>query len=454
MKKNDYFIGKCVDQSHDGKGIVKYEGFTYFVNGMITGEVGQIKCIKMLKNYGVGRLIELQKSSPERVNPKCHIYQGCGGCHLMHLSSKGQQEFKTKRVKDCMERIGHLEVDVQPCLMQENPWYYRNKVQMPLGYDKNGQLVTGFYKQRTNDIIACDECLIQNEESNAVIQRVKEIFVKYDIKPYDKTTHQGNIKHILTKKGYHSEEFMLCFITYQKTIKHIDQIVETLVQEFPHIKTIIQNINDRHDNVILGDEEKILYGQGYIYDTLLKNQYKISLKSFYQINPIQVEILYQTAIDLAHLNQDSVVLDAYCGIGTIGIYASSFVSKVYGIEIVEQAIEDAKENAMINNIENIKFKCGAVENILEDLIKEENIAPNIVFVDPPRRGLDKNTIDNILKLRPEKVIYISCNPATMVRDINMMEGEYQIKEIQPVDMFPYTSHVECCSVLYLKNSIQ
>ena len=288
MKKNDYFIGKCVDQSHDGKGIVKYEGFTYFVNGMITGEVGQIKCIKMLKNYGVGRLIELQKSSPERVNPKCHIYQGCGGCHLMHLSSLGQQEFKTKRVKDCMERIGHLEVDVQPCLMQEDPWYYRNKVQMPLGYDKNGQLVTGFYKQRTNDIIACDECLIQNEESNAVIQRVKELFVQYDIKPYDKTTHQGNIKHVLTKKGYHSEEFMLCFITYQKTIKHIDQIVETLVQEFPHIKTIIQNINERHDNVILGDEEKILYGQGYIYDTLLKNQYKISLKSFYQINPIQV----------------------------------------------------------------------------------------------------------------------------------------------------------------------
>ena len=190
---------------------------------MITGEVGQIKCIKMLKNYGVGRLIELQKPSPERVNPKCHIYQGCGGCHLMHLSSKGQQEFKTKRVKDCMERIGHLEVDVQPCLMQENPWYYHNKVQMPLGYDKNGQLVTGFYKQKTNDIIACNECLIQNEESNAVIQRVKELFVEYNIKPYDKVTHRGNIKHILTKKGYHSEEFMLCFITYQKTIAQADR---------------------------------------------------------------------------------------------------------------------------------------------------------------------------------------------------------------------------------------
>ena len=341
MKKNDYFIGECVDQSHDGKGIVKYEGFTYFVNGMITGEVGQIKCIKMLKNYGVGRLIELQKPSPERVNPKCHIYQGCGGCHLMHLSSKGQQEFKTKRVKDCMERIGHLEVDVQPCLMQENPWYYRNKVQMPLGYDKNGQLVTGFYKQKTNDIIACNECLIQNEESNAVIQRVKELFVEYNIKPYDKVTHRGNIKHILTKKGYHSEEFMLCFITYQKTIKHIDQIVEILIQEFPHIKTIIQNINDRHDNVILGDEEKILYGKGYIYDTLLDNQYKISLKSFYQINPIQVEKLYQTAIDLAHINQDSVVLDAYCGIGTITLSLAKYVHKVYGVEVVPQAIEDA-----------------------------------------------------------------------------------------------------------------
>ncbi|BCL58150.1 23S rRNA (uracil-C(5))-methyltransferase RlmCD [Faecalibacillus intestinalis] len=442
MKKNDYFIGECVDQSHDGKGIIKYEGFTYFVNGMITGEVGQIKCIKMLKNYGVGRLIELQKPSPERVNPKCHIYQGCGGCHLMHLSSKGQQEFKTKRVKDCMERIGHLEVDVQPCLMQENPWYYRNKVQMPLGYDKNGQLVTGFYKQKTNDIIACNECLIQNEESNAVIQRVKELFVEYNIKPYDKVTHRGNIKHILTKKGYHSEEFMLCFITYQKTIKHIDQIVEILIQEFPHIKTIIQNINDRHDNVILGDEEKILYGKGYIYDTLLDNQYKISLKSFYQINPIQVEKLYQTAIDLAHINQDSVVLDAYCGIGTITLSLAKHVKKVYGVEVVPQAIEDAKNNALLNKIDNADFVCDDAGKYMVDLVKK-NTHLDVVFVDPPRKGCSEEFLEHLLQANPKEIIYISCDVATQARDAKYLnEHGYTITHCQPVDMFPHTFHIE------------
>ena len=329
MKKNDYFIGECVDQGHDGKGIVKYDGFTYFVNGMITGEIGKIKCIKMLKNYGVGRLIESEKPSPYRVNPKCHIYQGCGGCHLMHMNTTGQQQFKTKRVKDCLERIGSLTFDVQPCLMQQDPWFYRNKVQMPIGYNKDHQLITGFYKQRTNDIIDCNQCLIQNNDSNALIQRVKELFEFYHIKPYDKVSHRGNIKHILTKKGYHSHEMMLCFITYENKIAHIQEITDILVSEFDNLKTIIQNINHRHDNVILGDEEVILYGPGYIYDTLLQNQYKISLKSFYQINPVQVEVLYSKAIELANLSKDSIVLDAYCGIGTITLSLAKYVKKVY-----------------------------------------------------------------------------------------------------------------------------
>ena len=254
---------------------------------------------------------------------------------------------------------------------------------------------------------------------------------------------------------------MCVIVLNEEKFEKEQELVKLLIEKFNKddknefkIQTIVKNINTKNTNVILGDKNIVLYGDGYIKDKLGNYVFKISPMSFYQTNPIQTEVLYNKAIEAAKLKKSDVVLDLYCGIGTIGIYASSFVSKVYGIEIVEQAIEDAKENAMINNIENIKFKCGAVENILEDLIKEENIAPNIVFVDPPRRGLDKNTIDNILKLRPEKVIYISCNPATMVRDINMMEGEYQIKEIQPVDMFPYTSHVECCSVLYLKNSIQ
>lgn len=442
MKKNDYFIGECVDQSHDGRGIVKYEGFTYFVNGMITGEVGQIKCIKMLKNYGVGRLIELQQTSPYRVNPKCHIYQGCGGCHLMHINTKGQQILKTKRVKDCLERIGSLSIDVQPCLMQDDPWFYRNKVQMPIGYNKEHQLITGFYKQRTNDIIDCDKCLIQNSESNALIQRVKELFELYHIEPYDKVNHTGNIKHILTKKGYHSQEMMLCFITYEKTISHIQEIVNILVKEFSHLKTIIQNINPRHDNVILGDEEIILYGRGYIYDTLLNNQYKISLKSFYQINPVQVEVLYSKAIELANLNKDSVVLDAYCGIGTITLSLSKYVKKVYGVEIVSDAIEDAKNNAKLNHIHNVEFVCDDAGRYMVELVRN-NIHLDVVFVDPPRKGCSEEFLEYLIQAKPKEIIYISCDVATQARDIKILgENGYIAQYVQPVDMFPQTYHIE------------
>ena len=283
-----------------------------------------------------------------------------------------------------------------------------------------------------------------------MIQRVKELFVKYDIKPYDKTTHKGNIKHVLTKKGYHSEEFMLCFITYQKTIKHIDQIVETLVKEFPHIKTIIQNINERHDNVILGDEEKILYGKGYIYDTLLGNQYKISLKSFYQINPIQVEKLYQTAIDLAHLTKESTVLDAYCGIGTITLSLAKHVKKVYGVEVVPQAIEDAKNNALLNKIDNAEFVCDDAGKYMVELVKK-NTHLDVVFVDPPRKGCSEEFLEHLLQANPKEIIYISCDVATQARDAKYLnEHGYTITHCQPVDMFPHTFHVETVCLLSRK----
>lgn len=442
MKKNDYFIAECVDQGHDGKGIVKYDGFTYFVNGMITGETGKIKCIKMLKNYGVGRLIELYQTSPYRVNPKCHVYKGCGGCHLMHMNRLGQQNFKTKRVKDCLLRIAGMDVDVLPCLMQNDPWFYRNKVQMPVGYDKNGNVITGFYKQKTNDIIDCDQCLIQNQESNIIIHRVKELFEKYHIEPYDKILHQGNIKHILTKKGYHSQELMLCFITYQRMIPHINEIIETLTQEFPHLKTIIQNINPRHDNVILGDEEIILYGSGFIYDTLLGNSYKISLKSFFQINPIQVEVLYKKAIELAHLNINSVVLDAYCGIGTIALSLAEHVKKVYGVEIVQEAISDAKNNAKFNQINNVDFICDDAGKYMVELVSR-HIHLDVVFVDPPRKGCSQQFLDSLIQAYPQEIIYISCDVATQARDIKILcENGYQVQCVQPVDMFPQTYHIE------------
>lgn len=439
MKKNDYITAKCIDYTHDGFGVVKIDGFPVFVKEMLVDEVGKIKIIKVLKNYAIGRLIDLDVQSKERVEVKCPIFKQCGGCQMQHLSTIGQQQFKTKRVKDVLQRIGHCDVDVNDCIMMDNPWYYRNKVQVPVGLENN-EVITGFYKNHTNDIISMDQCFIQNEESNLIVNRVKELMNEYHIEPYNKVTKQGNIKHILTKQGYYTKEMMVVLISNYKKIPHIFKIVNRLKKEFPHIKTIIQNINPRDDNVILGDKENILYGEGYIEDTLLGLTYRISLKSFYQVNPIQVEKLYLKAIEYADLNKDDIVLDAYCGIGTIGLSLANQVKKVYGVEIVEQAIENAKENALRNHIDNVEFYA---EDAGEFMVKSRHNDINVVMVDPPRKGCSKIFLDQLLKLSPEKIVYISCDVSTQARDIAyLQENGYIVDKCQPVDMFPQTTHIE------------
>lgn len=447
MKKNDYFYGECIDLTHDGQGVVKVDNFTYFVKGMLTGEKGHLKVIKVLKNYGIARLIELEEVSSHRVEPKCSVFKPCGGCQLQHLNTQGQMIFKTKRVKDCLQRIGNCEVQVNDCIMMDEPWYYRNKVQMPVGL-KGNKLVTGFYKQKSNEIIPCNNCSIQNELSNQITNRIRDLMEEYKIYPYDKLSHQGNIKHILTKHGYHTNEIMLVLITYRNKIKDIDKIVTIMTKEFPMIKTIIQNINHRTDNVILGDKEVVLYGDGFIYDTLLGNTYKISLKSFYQVNPIQVEKLYSKAIEFADLSKDDIVLDAYCGIGTITLSLADHVKKVYGVEIVESAIDDAKNNARLNKIDNVEFKCDDAGKYMLELVNN-NQHLDVVFVDPPRKGCSPEFLDHLVQAMPAKIIYISCDVATQARDIKyLQEFGYQADICQPVDMFPQTTHVE--SIVALK----
>lgn len=446
MKKNDYVNAKCIDYTHDGQGIVKIDGFPVFVKNMLVDEVGKVKIIKVLKNYAVGRLIEIMKPSPYRQEPLCPLFKQCGGCHLQHISKQGQQEFKTNRVKDTLQRIGHCDVEVLPCLMMEEPWYYRNKVQVPVG-QIDGNIVTGFYKQHSNDIVPMETCYIQNEESNQLVNRVKELLQLAHEIPYDKITHHGNIRHILVKSSYHTHQLMLVLITYQKTIKNIDTIIQTLTSEFSNLTTIIQNVNARHDNVIVGEDENILYGQGYIEDQLLGNTYRISMKSFYQINPKQVEYLYQKAIDFANLKSTDEVIDAYCGIGTISLSVARYVHKVYGVEIVPQAITDAKNNAQINHIDNVEFYCQDAGEFMVDFAKK-NKHIDVVMVDPPRKGCSQVFLDQLVTLSPDKIVYISCDVSTQARDIAyLQQHHYHANICQPVDMFPHSYHIESICLL-------
>lgn len=442
MKKNDYFEAECIDLTYEGQGIVKLEdGMTYFVKGMLVGEIGKLKVIKQLKNYGIARLIELYDPSIYRTEPRCPIYKQCGGCHLQHLSLEGQQLFKQKRVQDVMTRIAKVDCDVQPVLMPKNPWFYRNKVQMPVGYVKD-QLEVGFYKLHSNDIIPMEKCYIQNEASNKLVHRVKELMKEYDIEPYDKITHKGMVRHILTKYGFKTNELMLVLITSQEKFKYRQELVDTLTQEFSNLKTIIQNINTRKDNVILGDKENIWYGKGYIQDILNGLKFNISSKSFYQINPAQVEVLYQKAIEMADIQKDDIVIDAYCGIGTISLSMARYAKKVIGVEIVEQAIEDAKMNAEINNIDNVEFLVDDAGHYMVELAKKgENI--DIVMVDPPRKGCSKEFLEAVNQLNPKKLVYISCDPSTQARDIEILSHwGYKVLRCQPVDLFSHTYHIE------------
>ena len=445
MKKKDHIIATCTDYTHDTLGIVHHDGIAVFVKNLIVGEEAEIEIIKVLKNYCVGRIVRFIKTSPEREEPICPVYKQCGGCSLMHMSQEGQQAFKTNRVKETLHKIGHCDAPVNDCLMDLPPYHYRNKVQVPFGMNK-GRLVSGFYKARTNEIIDHDFCMIQNEFSNTVTKRVKELFERYSITPYDKEKKQGMIKHVLTRYGTHTDEGMLVFITYTKKIPHLKNIVRILVEEFPQIKTVIQNINTRHDNVILGDQEIILYGDGVIHDTLLGNTYTISLKSFYQINPRQVEVLYAKAIAYAHFQKEDIVIDAYCGTGTIGILASSYFNHVLGVELNSHAVSDARYNAKRNKAENCTFVCSDAGRYLMDLPAEQ--VPDVVITDPPRSGCSSEFLQALVHSSPRTIVYISCGPESLLRDLKWLKKHgYKAKEAKAFDLFPFTDHIETVCLL-------
>ena len=341
-------------------------------------------------------------------------------------------------------------LEVDSVLGMGNPYHYRNKAQYPVGIGKDGKPVIGVFANRTHEIIPIEKCFIQDECVEEVAKFIYEFAVKNDISIYNEKNQKGNLRHIVIKIGKQTEEIMAILVINGEYFKNEEKLVEELLRKFPNIKTIVKNINTKNTNVILGNKNINLYGDGYITDILGDYTFKISPLSFYQVNPVQAEALYNIGVEEARITKEDVVFDLYCGIGTITIFMSKYAKKVYGIEIVEEAIEMAKENAHINGVQNTEFIAGDVERVLDDLINKKNIVPDIIMIDPPRKGLDKTSIENILKIKPKKLVYISCNPATLVRDLASFEEMYEIKKIKPVDLFPFTNHVECVCVLNLK----
>lgn len=454
VEKNKEYVVEIIDNGFEGEGIAKINDFTIFVPNAIKGEKVKILIVKVLKSYGYGKVIDLLEKSIDRVKSDCNTYKRCGGCSLRHIKYEKTLEMKQNAVQSLVNKFLKNKIEVQKTLGMENPYYYRNKAQYPVGKNREGKAQIGVFANRTHEIIPIQECYIQNKKSQEVAKFVIEFINANNICVYNEKTRKGLARHIVTKVGVKTNEIMCVLVINGKEIPKEKELVTEVTKKFPEVKTIVKNINTQNTNVVMGKENIVIYGNGYIKDQLGKYIFKISPNSFYQVNPIQAENLYNIGVQAANISKNDIVFDLYCGIGTISLFMAQYAKKVYGIEIVEQAIQDAKENAKINNIENAEFIAGDVENVLDDLINVKKVIPDVIMIDPPRKGMDNKSVENILNIKPKKLVYISCNPATLVRDLAKFEEEYEVKTIKPVDMFPFTSHVECVSVLKLKESTE
>lgn len=454
ISKNEEYEVEIIDNGYNGEGIAKIDGFTVFVPNAIKGEVVKILIVKVLSSHAFGKILEIEKKSKFRQEIDCATYKRCGGCDLRHIKYEQTLKMKQNAVQALVNKSLKNKIEVKETLGMENPFFYRNKAQYPVGVNKDRKPIIGVFANRTHEVIPIKNCLIQNPKSEAIAKFILEFIKEKNISIYNEKTGRGFFRHIVIKVGIKTNEIMCIFVINGKKFPYEDELVEKLKQNYPEIKTIVKNINMKNTNVILGQENINLYGNGYIEDVLGEYKFKISPLSFYQVNPKQAEKLYNLGIEMAKVSKEDTVFDLYCGIGTISLFIAKYAKKVYGVEIVEQAIKDAKQNAKINNIENVQFIAGDTKIVLEDLIYKKGIIADIVIFDPPRKGLDNNSINNILKIKPKKIVYISCNPATLIRDLALFEKLYEVKTIIPVDMFPFTKHVECVSVLELKENTE
>ena len=450
VEKNKEYIVDIIDNGFEGEGIAKIEGLTIFVPNSLKGEKVRILIVKVLSSHAFGKILEIIEKSDARIESDCATYKRCGGCSLRHIKYEETLKMKQNAVQSLVNKTLKTKIKVEETLGMEKPYHYRNKAQYPVGIDKKGKPVIGVFAKRTHEIIPIEECLIQNNETEKLAKFVFDFITKNNISIYDEKTGKGLVRHIVTKIGIKTNEIMCIIVINGHDIPNEEKLVNEITNNFENVKTIIKNINMKNTNVILGKENINLYGNGFIKDKLGEFIFKISPLSFYQVNPIQAEKLYKIGVEGAKITKNDIVFDLYCGIGTISLFMEKYAKKVYGIEIVEEAIEAAKENAIINNVNNTEFIAGDVEEILDNLINRNNNIPDIVMVDPPRKGLDNKSIENILKIKPKKIVYISCNPATLVRDLSKLEEKYNIEFIKPVDMFPFTGHCEVVTVLNLK----
>jgi 23S rRNA (uracil1939-C5)-methyltransferase len=449
MITNRRFLGTCVDYTHDGKGVFKVDGMPIFVPGVLVGEEANIVITNIRGQYAEGRLESLVSRSAERVDPPCPFYQDCGGCQIQHLSYKEQLKMKKARVAEVLRRIGGYNGKIGDIIGSDNPFHYRNKIQFPFGKNADGQLITGLYRAGTHKVIDIDSCLIENAEADAITQVVKNFCIEHHLEPYDQKYKKGFLRHVMVRKGHYTGQIMVVLVTGKINFPQKQAFVNTLTAQFPQIKTIVHNMNPEFTDVILGYREHILYGEGYIEDVIEGITFRIAAKSFYQVNPTQAEVLYKAALKMVQLTKDDVVLDAYSGVGTLTLLATKLAKHVTGVEIIKDAVLNAIENAKINQIKNVSFiERDAAQFMVERAEKGKTY--DVVMVDPPRQGCGQGFLESVIKVKPKKILYISCEPSSLARDIKYLSSFYEVKEVVPVDMFSQTFHVETVALLCLK----
>lgn len=445
MRENDCIKGTCVDLNHDGLGVVKVDNFPVFVNDLLPGEEAKVKILKMNKSYAIGKNIGLVKESRNRVTPICKYFGVCGGCDLMHMTYDAQLKFKLQMANTTFKRIGHLDYEIKKIVGMDHPYNYRNKVQIPFSF-RNGKVICGFYKKKSHDIVEIDGCYLQPDKATDIARFVRNLAIEFNIKAYDEVKKQGTLRHIVIRKTT-NDEYMIVLVIYGNKLEHSNEIVQKVINRYSDVKTVILNYNNKNNNVILGEDFDILYGTDSLIETILGLKFNLSHKAFFQVNHEQTEKLYSKVLDYLSPNQSDIVLDCYCGVGTMSLLFATKAKKVYGIEISKEAINDAKNNAKLNDILNTEFIVGKAE---EEILKFNDKHLDLMVVDPPRKGLDIKVIDTIKEKRIEKVVYVSCDIATLARDLELLESDYEIKDVTLFDMFPNTADVETVVLLELK----